>query len=80
MQVILTEEEYNALKMQAGAVNAPDHITLQNCAMKTIENFERFCETATADSHFYWNNLNPGDSLKMLLKLYKEEMQSHFVR
>ena len=73
MQVILTEEEYMKLKMDAAKATAPDHVALQNCALQTIESFESFAKQAL---HMYFDTAPFFETINA----YKKEMQSHFVR
>ena len=73
MQVILTEEEYMKLKMDAAKASTPDHVALQNCALQTIENFEEFAKKAL---HMYFDTAQFFETISA----YKKELQSHFVR
>lgn len=73
MQVILTEEEYLQLKMDAAKASTPDHVALQNCALQTIENFENFAKQAL---HMYFDTAQFFETISA----YKKEIQSHFVR
>ena len=85
MQVILTEEEYNTLKMQVESkVSTPDHIILQNNTIKVIDGFQKFCNAVKREKPEMFTPLtNPlgfEGILDLLISTYKEEVQSHFVR
>lgn len=80
MQVILTEEEYMKLKMDAAKQAAPDHIAIQNCALKTIENFKDFCNQAKMKNPRMWSSLDPESIFNSLVQTFEDEMKSHFVR
>ena len=80
MQVILTEEEYEKLKMDAAKQSAPDHVAIQNCALKTIENFKEFCDRAKMKNPNMWMTIDPDRILNDLIQNFKVELQLHFVR
>lgn len=79
MQVILTEEEYNQLKLDAAKKSVPDHVTAQNAAMNTIDDFEK-CFEEVAKRYGMELNLDPIGIFKKCIQEYKQELTSHFVR
>lgn len=80
MQVILTEDEYLKLKMDAAKQSAPDHIAIQSCALKTIENFKEFCNQAKIRDPNMWIAIDPEHVFNDLIQAFENEMKSHFVR
>jgi len=80
MQVILTEEEYNKLKMEAKGSKNVDHIALQNCTIGTLDGFLQFVKQTLAINHFAMGGLDPVEDISNLVSDYKKELQSHFVR
>lgn len=80
MQVILTEDEYMKLKMNAAKQPTPDHIALQNCALKTIENFKEFHKQAKTRDPNMWISIDPERVFNDLIQAFEDEMKSHFVR
>lgn len=80
MQVILTEDEYMKLKMDAAKQSAPDHIAIQSCALKTIENFKEFCNQAKVRDPNMWISIDPEHVFNVLIQAFEDEMKSHFVR
>ena len=80
MQVILTEDEYMKLKMDAAKQSTPDHIAIQSCALKTIENFKEFCNQAKIRDPNMWITIDPELVFNDLIQAFKDEIASHFVR
>lgn len=80
MQVILTEDEYMKLKMGVAKQSAPDHIAIQNCVLKTIENFKEFCNQAKMRDPSMWITVDPEGIFNTLIQAFEDEMKSHFVR
>ena len=79
MQVILTEEEYNQLKLDAANKAVPDHVTAQNAALKAIEGFEE-CFEEVAKQYGMEITLDPVGIFKKCIQEYKTELTKHFVR
>lgn len=80
MQVILTEDEYMKLKMDAAKQSTPDHVAIQSCALKTIENFKEFCNQAKIRDPNMWISIDPERVFNDLIQTFENEMKSHFVR
>lgn len=80
MQVILTEDEYMKLKIDAAKQSAPDHIAIQSCALKTIENFKEFCNQAKIRDPNMWIAIDPEHVFNDLIQAFENEVKSHFVR
>ena len=80
MKVILTEDEYMKLKMDAVKQSTPDYIALQNCALKTIENFKEFCNQAKIRDPNMWITIDPEHVFNDLIQAFKDEISSHLVR
>ena len=80
MQVILTEDEYMKLKMDVAKQSTPDHIALQNCASKTIENFKEFYKQVKTRDPNMWITIDPERVFNDLIQAFEDEMKSHFVR
>lgn len=80
MQVILTEDEYTKLKMDAAKQSTPDHVALQSCVLKTIENFKEFCNQAKIRDPNMWIAIDPECVFNGLIQAFENEMKSHFVR
>lgn len=83
MQVILTEEEYNALKADAELKKGPDYVQLQQSLqlkiMEIMEGFEKGFEQVVNQygSEFA---LDPYNCMKKFIQEYKTELQRHFIR
>ena len=80
MQVILTEDEYVELKMGVAKQSTPDHVALQNCVLKTIENFKEFCNQAKIRDPSMWITVDPEHVFNDLVQAFENEVKSHFVR
>lgn len=80
MQVILTEDEYMKLKMDAAKQSTPDHVALQDCVLKTIENFKEFCNQAKIRDPNMWIAIDPELVFNDLIQAFENEAKSHFVR
>lgn len=83
MQVILTEEEYNKLKMDAASKESVDQVKLQQALQLKImeimdgfeKGFEQIVEQYNSDFNFA-----PYDCVKKYIQEYKAELQRHFIR